>query len=172
MDGDSGPAGADGCRRRGRSCPNGKMKGVDLATISSVNLVGAGVVGTVLNGVLTISIVGGGGVPSTHTSQYLALKATDDPTAADFEGANGVAFATGTHTAVAPSTPAGNVYLLLWRIATDPEPVFLDVNNSGFNQFGGLTKQANTIDLTNGDTGEVWVSNNALAYQAASVEFR
>ena len=112
------------------------------------------------------------GAPPTHTSQYLALKATDDPTAADFEGANGVAFADGSHTAIAPNAPAGNVYLLLWRISTDPEPAFLDVNNSGFNQFGAVTKQVATIDLTNGDTGEVWVSENALAYQAASVEFR
>ena len=147
-------------------------EGTDLAAVTSINLVGAGVVGTVVGGVLTITIAGGSAVPSTHSSQYLALKATDDPTAADFEGANGVAFAVGTHTAIAPSTPAGNVYLLLWRISTDPEPVFLDVNNSGFNQFGAVMKQVATIDLTNGDTGEVWVSENALAYQAASVEFR
>ena len=120
----------------------------------------------------TPTVTGGGGAPVTHTSQYLALKATDNPTAADFEGANGVAFAAGSHTAIAPSTPAGNVYLLLWRISTDPEPVFLDVNNAGLNQFGAVMKQVGTIDLTNGDTGEVWVSENALAYQAASVEFR
>ena len=102
----------------------------------------------------------------------MALKATADAVAADFEGANGVAFADGSHTAMAPNTPAGNVYLLLWRISTDPEPVFLDVNSSGLNQFGAVMKQVATLDLTNGDTGEVWISENALAYQAATVEFR
>ena len=140
--------------------------------VSILNFVGEGVTVTqTASGEVQVSIPGSG-APSTHTSQYLALKGTADPTAADFEGANGQAFDDGSHTAMAPSTPAGNVYLLLWRISTDPEPVFLDVNNSGFNQFGAVTKQAATIDLTNGDTGEVWVSENALAYQAASVEFR
>ena len=142
-----------------------------VATPTAFNFVGDGVVVTNVGGVATITIVGGA-VPFTHMNQYLALKATSDPVAADFEGANGVAFPDDSHTVIAPNTPAGNVYLLLWRITTDPEPVFLDVNNSGFNQFGAVMKQAATIDLTNGDTGEVWVSENALAYQAASVEFR
>ena len=61
---------------------------------------------------------------------------------------------------------------MLWRIATDTEPVFLDVNSAGLNQFGALIKQVATIDLTNGDTGEVWITENALTYQGASVEFR
>ena len=173
-DGATGPAGADGADGAdGAGAAPAQDEGtVVVATPSAYNFVGDGVVVTNVGGVATVTIVGGGGVPSTHTSQYLALKATDDPTAADFEGANGVAFATGTHTAMAPNTPAGNVYLLLWRIDTDPEPVFLDVNNSGLNQFGAVTKQVATLDLTNGDTGEVWVSENALPYQAASVEFR
>ena len=147
-------------------------EGIDLSEVTSVNLVGAGITGVVVGGVLTITVAGSGGVLSTHTRQYLALKATDDPLASDFEGANGIAFAVGSHVVMAPSTPVGNVYLMLWRIATDPEPVFLDVNSSGFNQFGAVTKQATTLDLTDGDTGEVWVSENALTYQDASVEFR
>ena len=145
---------------------------VVLAAPTAINFVGAGVAVTMVAGVATVTIAGGSAVPSTHSSQYLALKATDAPAVTDFEGVNGVAFADGSHTAIAPSTPAGNVYLLLWRIATDPEPVFLDVNHSGFNQFGALVKEATNITLTNGDVGEVWVSENALAYQAASVEFR
>ena len=146
-------------------------EGMDLAAVTSINLVGAGVAGAVANGVLTIAIAGGG-VPPTHTSQYLALKSTDNPLAADFEGANGVAFTGASHTATAPATPAGNVYLLLWRISTDPEPTFLDVDDTGLNAFGTLMKQAATIDLTNGDTGEVWVSENALPYQGSLIEFR
>ena len=169
--GPAGPAGAAGADGTG-SVPIQDEGTEVVAAPTAHNFVGAGVVVTNVGGVATITIAGGSAVPSTHTSQYLALKATDDPTAADFEGANGMAFADGSHTAIAPSTPAGNVYLLLWRISTDPEPVFLDVNNSGFNQFGAVMKQVATIDLTNGDTGEVWISENALAYQAASVEFR
>ena len=108
--GPAGPAGADGAD--GAGAAPAQDEGITVvATPSAYNFVGDGVVVTNVGGVARVTIVGGGGVPHTHTSQYLALKATDDPTAADFEGANGVAFATGNHTVVAPNTPAGNVYL-------------------------------------------------------------
>ena len=167
-DGAPGAPGADGAG----ASPAQDEGSVIVATPTAYNFVGAGVELTDVGGVATVTIPGGGGTPSTHTSQYLALKATNLPLAADFEGVNGVAFAAGEHTAIAPNTPAGSVYLMLWRIATDTEPVFLDVNNSGLNQFGALIKQADTIDLANGDTGEVWVAENALTYQGANVEFR
>ena len=165
VEGSPGPAGAG-------AAPAQDEGAEVVAAPTAYNFVGDGVVLSDVGGVATVTIVGGGGTPSTHTSQYLALKATALPLAADFEGANGVAFASGEHTAVAPSTPAGNVYLMLWRIETDDEPNFLDVNNSGLNQFGALIKEAATIDLTNGDTGEVWITENALPYQGATVEFR
>ena len=173
-DGAAGAAGADGADGAdGAGAAPAQDEGTQIvATPTAYNFVGDGVVVTDVGGVATITIVGGGGAPPTHTSQYMALKATNVPLASDFEGTNGVAFAAGEHTAVAPNTPAGNVYLMLWRISTDTEPIFLDVNNSGFNQFGALIKQTATIDLTNGDTGEVWITENALTYQAASVEFR
>ena len=163
-----GAAGADGAG----AAPIQDEGTAVVATPTAINFVGDGVIVTDVAGVATVTIAGGGGMPATHTSQYLALKSTSDPTVTDFEGANGIAFSDGVHTATAPTTPQGNVYALLWRIATDPEPTFYDVNGSGFNQFGTLIKEATNITLTNGDVGEVWVSENALPYQGALMEFR
>ena len=134
--GNDGNDGADGADGTG-SAPVQDEGSEIVATPTAFNFVGAGVVVTNVGGVATVTIVGGSAAPSTHTSQYLALKATADAVAADFEGANGEAFADGSHTAMAPNTPAGNVYLLLWRISTDPEPVFLDVNGSGLKPVRG-----------------------------------
>ena len=109
---------------------------------------------------------------STHTAeQYAALKSTNTFVAADFTGANSVEFATGVHTATFPSTPSGDVYFALARLASDPEPTFLDFNSSGLNQIGGVTKSTTTIEI-GGETYAIWISNNAGSYQDGTIEFR
>ena len=111
-----------------------------------------------------------GGIAPTHTSQYLAGKATNVFAAADFTSVRGVAYADGSHTAVLP-TQAGNVYGAVARLSTDPTPTHADVNGSGFNEFTDFTLQAGTIDIA-GSAYDVYVSNYAVFATGDSVEFR
>ena len=150
-------------------------EGTELtAALATLNFAGEGVTATLSGGVVTVNIPGTGGVPPTHTAeQYLALKSGSDAfTAADFTDADrGVAFGTGSHTATAPSMPTGNVQLGLARLASDPAPNFLDINATGLNQFGALMQQSGTVTIS-GSTYNVWVHENSLPYQGATVEFR
>ena len=108
----------------------------------------------------------------THTSdQYVATKAISNFVAGNATGANGVAFADGSHTATIPDTLAGNVYVGLFRLSSDPAPVFLDIGASGFNQIGGVTQQAGTVTI-NAQTYDVWVTNNSGDYGGEPIEFR
>ena len=165
-----------------RTLPSGG--GADIATqdegteltaaLATLNFAGEGVTASLSGGVVTVNIPGTGGVPPTHTAeQYLSLKSGSDAfTAADFTDADrGVAFGTGSHTATAPNTPTGNVQLGLARLATDPAPTFLDINATGLNQFGALMQQSGTVTIASA-TYNVWVHENSLPYQGATVEFR
>ena len=116
----------------------------------------------------------GGGTPPTHTEQYAALKSTNAFVAADFTGSNGVQFPAGSHTVDFPDPGAGQFYFAFARITTDPDPNFMDINSSGLNQFGALTRQAGTITIGT-DTYNVWVSNNAFdgpSLAGSTAEFR
>ena len=150
-------------------------EGTELTdALATLNFAGEGVTASLSGGVVTVNIPGTGGVPPTHTAeQYLALKSGSDAfTAADFTDADrGVAFGTGSHTATAPSMPTGNVQLGLARLASDPTPNFLDINATGLNQFGALMQQSGTVTIS-GSTYNVWVHENSLPYQGATVEFR
>ena len=108
--------------------------------------------------------------PTHTTDQYVAVKATNTFVAADFTGANGEAFASGSSTAIIPDTLSGSVYFALARLASDPDAIFLDVGNSGINQIGGLTDE---VELTiNGQTYNVRVSENSAEYGGSTVEYR
>ena len=127
-----------------------------VATPTAFNFVGDGVVVTEVSGVATVTIPGGGGNTPTHSEQYLAGKATSAFVAADFTGTEGVAYATGEHTATMP-TVTGNVFAAVARLATDPDPTFADVNGTGLNQFSDFTQQSGTVTL-GGSAYNVWVS--------------
>ena len=77
-------------------------------------------------------------MPTHTTDQYVAVKATSTFVAADFTGANGLAFASGSATATIPDTLTGNIFVAVARLGTDPDAVFFDIGQSGFNQIGGL----------------------------------
>ena len=150
-------------------------EGTELtATLATLNFAGEGVTASLSGGIVTVNIPGTGGIPPTHTAeQYLALKSGSDAfTASDFTDADrGVAFGTGSHTATAPNMPSGNVQLGLARLASDPTPIFLDINATGLNQFGALMQQSGTVTISSA-TYNVWVHENSLPYQGAMVEFR
>ena len=137
--------------------------------VTQLRVVGATASIVVAAGIATLTI-GSGAAPTHTTDQYLALKATDDFTPGDFTGAQGVAFPDGSHTATAPDV-TGNVYFAIARLAADPDLVFVDVDNSGLNQLGGLTKQTATITILSNEY-EVWVSNHNAEYNGAVVEAR
>ena len=150
------------------------LTGVDTAVGTALaaavtDNIETGITVTYENGKLNFVVPSGGGQP-THTSQYLAVKATQAFVAADFTGANGVPFPTGSHTVTAPVI-AGNNYFALARLATDPDPTFLDLDMSGLNQIGGVTEQSATVTI-NGSAYDVWVSNRAIDVSGALVEFR
>ena len=107
---------------------------------------------------------------STHSEQYLALKATPDFTPADFLGANGVAFAAGMHTVIAPDI-MGSVHFGIARLVADGDLVFLDVDRTGINQITGTTKQAATIEIGGNDFA-VWASDDPAGYDGAVFEAR
>ena len=124
------------------------------------------------NHLTTKAYVDGRTSTPTHTAdQYVAIKATNTFVAADFTGANGVAFASGSITATIPDTITGNVYFGLARLDSDPEATYLDVGNFGSNQIGGTTIQSTTVEIS-GSTYEVRVSNNAGDYGGSQVEYR
>ena len=83
---------------------------------------------SVAGNVVTINGTGGG-IPPSHTEQYAATKSTNMFDTADFTGANGVQYASGTHTATIPSTLSGDVYVAVARITTDPAPTFADFDS-------------------------------------------
>ena len=111
-----------------------------------------------------------GGIPATHTEQYLAGNVTQNFVTGDFEGAQGVAYPDNSHTATMPDV-VGNVFAGVARINTDPEPTYADVNNQGINQFSDFTKQADEIEI-NSAMYEVWVSDYAVFSSGDTVEFR
>ena len=145
-------------------------EGADLGAVTSVDIRGDNVVGTNVNGVLTI-VISGSGTPATHTEQFLAGKATQDFGPGDFVGALGVAYVAGSHTATLPDVGADPVFAAVARISTDPEPSYADVNSQGINAFTDFTKQANEIAI-NGDMYEVWVSDYAIFVTGDRVEWR
>ena len=120
----------------------------------------------------TKSYVDGRTSTPTHTSdQYVAVKATSTFAAADFTGANGVAFSDGSVTATIPDTIDGNIFVGLARLMSDPDATYLDIGNFGSNQIGGTTIQATTVEIS-GSTYEVRVTNNAGDYGGSQVEYR
>ena len=137
--------------------------------VSAVNFTGAGVTATVAGGVLTVSIPGGTS-PIQSAIQFAALKATNTFIADDFTGSDGVEFPTGSHTVTLPSV-SGAVYAAFARAVLEDPPNFLDINNQGINQFGGVTQQPGIITL-NQEAYHIYVTNHALEYGGASVEFR
>ena len=177
-DGMNGAAGVDGMNgMQGERGAAGTGAGLSVqdeggaeATIQTLNVVGAAAQMSVVGDVGTLTVTGGGGPTPTHTEQYLAGKATQDFGAGDFTGAQGVAYASGSHTATVP-TVIGNVYAAVARISTDPEPTYADVNGQGINQFSDFTKQVAEIDI-NGDMYEIWVSDYAVFATGDRVEFR
>ena len=110
-------------------------------------------------------------MPTHTTDQYVAIKATSSFDAADFTGANGDPFPAGSSVGTVPNTLTGNVFAAFARLASDPTPNFLDLDNSGINQFGALMQQAGT-ETVNSAAYNVWVLENAGAYQGVSAEFR
>ena len=151
----------DALRRDGVVIQLGSAYDAATGTLTLVRSVGADVV---ITGFPT------GGTVATHTEQYLAGKATQNFGAGDFTGAQGVAYASDSHTATMPAV-AGNVFAAVARISTDAEPTYADVNSQGINQFSDFTKQAAEIDI-DGDMYEVWVSDYAVFATADMVEFR
>ena len=147
-------------------------EGVDLPNpITKLNAVGVGIVATEIGGVLTLTVVGGGGgMPATHTEQYLAGKATQNFVPNDFTGSTGVAYSSGLHTATLPAQQ-GAVYAAVARISTDPEPTYADVNSQGINAFSDFTKQAAEIEIS-GAMYEVWVSDYQIFVTGDRVEWR
>ena len=138
--------------------------------VTGVNFEGDGVSTAVANGVLTLTIAGGGGTAPTHTDQYLAGKSTRTFAPSDFTGAQGVAYGDTSHTATLP-TITGNVFGGVARLSSDPTPTFADVNGTGLNQFNDFTLQAGTITI-GVDTYDVYVSDYAVFVTGDQVEFR
>ena len=127
---------------------------------------------TVDNEAATKAYVDGRTNTPTHTSdQYVAVKATSTFDADDFTGANGVAFDDGSSTATVPDTLSGSVYVGLARLMSDPDAVYLDIGQAGFNQIGGSTLQTDTVEISS-STYEVRVTNNAAEYGGSIVEYR
>ena len=109
-------------------------------------------------------------VPTHTTDQYVAVKATSTFVAADFTGANGIAFAAGSATAIIPDTLSGNIFVAVARLGSDPDAAFFDIGQSGFNQIGGLE---DAVEQTiNGSLYEVRVTENAGDYGGEIVEYR
>ena len=108
----------------------------------------------------------------THTGhQYLAVKNVNTFLPADFTGTLGVEFSTTSHTVIVPDIGTQNFYFAFARLSTDPAPTFLDVNSTGFNQFGAITKASGTIVIGTG-TYDVYISNNDVAQTGDQIEFR
>ena len=110
-------------------------------------------------------------MPTHTTDQYVAVKATSTFVAADFTGANGVAFDEGSATATIPDTIDGNIYVGLARLMSDPDAVFLDIGSAGFNQIGASAIQADTVEISS-STYEVRVTENAIDVGGDLVEYR
>ena len=110
-------------------------------------------------------------MPTHTTDQYVAVKATSTFVAADFTGANGVAFAEGSATATIPDTIDGNIYVGLARLMSDPDAVFLDIGSAGFNQIGASSIQTDTVEISS-STYEVRVTENAIDVGGDLVEYR
>ena len=109
--------------------------------------------------------------PPTHTTQYVAVKATNDFDGADFTGANGIEFGPGAFATV-PSTLTGNVFFAVARPATDDAPTYADLDDSGTNQIGtSLVENAVSV-LIGGVTYDRWISSAAANFGGAKLEFR
>ena len=138
-------------------------EGIDLAAVTSVNLVGVGVVGTVTNGVLTITVGSSGGGGTITDDIYWGTSADETPLGSEL---------TIAATAGAAEIPAyvGDMHVLVARLATEADFTHIvrsdDVSQT--NQFGGFTKFSSTVVPTGeSDAFNVWVSNQALSQSAA-----
>ena len=138
-------------------------EGMDLTAVTSINLVGAGVAGAVVNGVLTITIAGGGGGMVTDDI-YFGTSADATPLGSELT----IAAVNGVGTIAAY---AGSMHHLIARLATEADiaSVLYSDDQSNTNQIGAFAKFASTVVPT-GETEafNAWVSNQALA-QAADV---
>ena len=108
----------------------------------------------------------------THTGdQYLAVKATNVFVVADFTGALGLEFPTGSHTVTVPDIGTANYYFAIARLASDPTPTFLDVNSSGFNEFGSMIKASAPLTISSASY-DIYVSHHAVAETGDIIVFR
>ena len=138
-------------------------EGIDLAAVTSINLVGVGIVGAVVNGVLTITVGDSGGGGAVTDDVYWGTSADATPLGSEL---------TIMATAGAAEIPAyvGSMHVLVARLATESDftSILRSDDISQTNQLGAFTKFATTVVPT-GETlaFNVWVSNQALAQTAA-----
>ena len=108
-------------------------EGTDLAEVTSINLVGPGVVGSVSAGVLTITIAGGTTPAPTH-SLYVGWSVDTAVDAAEV-----LAGAESDTSSVTIPTDTGSLYLFVWRSDTDggdPTEVHIAGGGNARNTFG------------------------------------
>ena len=138
-------------------------EGIDLSAVTSINLVGVGIVGAVLNGVLTITVGDSGGGGAVTDDVYWGTSADATPLGSEL---------TISATAGAAEIPAyvGSMHVLVARLATESDftGILRSDDISQTNQLGAFTKFATTVVPT-GETlaFNVWVSNQALTQTAA-----
>ena len=109
--------------------------------------------------------------PPTHTSQYVAVKATNDFDATDFTGANGEVWGIGAIEAI-PDTIAGNVYVAVARLAADDATTYADLDESGSNILGSLLIQSAVQIAIGGSAYNRFITSAAGDFGGGKVELR
>ena len=106
----------------------------------------------------------------THTSQYIAVKATNNsswPTSLEPTGPNGRR----SPRHVIPDL-AGDIFVAVARLATDPAPTFVEFDDGGLNVITAFAEATDTLDVVAGSAYNIWITSAAADYGARPLEFR